>query len=190
VASSSVPQRRSRDRSGRHPLTRFAGLAIAAWIFAWLSLTVTRSSGTGLALGIEPQASLRCRRRGPPAAGRRRGTAVESTHAHRLVSEQPVCAPTLTSCWKRPRPSRSPRPCRALGALRARRGHVEIALGPGRDDVRDVGGIAAPAQGMVGASERDKALGCFAAAKMWLAFSIPPRRRSASGRSAAPCAAC
>ena len=40
-----------------------------------------------------------------------------------------------------------------------RRDGIDIALGPGGDDVGDIGGVALAAQQMIGARQRDKALG-------------------------------
>ena len=45
-------------------------------------------------------------------------------------------------------------------------GDVQIALGPEGDQARDVGGIAVPVDEMIGAGERNEALGCFAARKI------------------------
>jgi hypothetical protein len=45
---------------------------------------------------------------------------------------------------------------RPYGRLRR---HVEVALGPGRDHVGHIGGIAAAAEQVIGAGERDEALG-------------------------------
>ena len=46
-----------------------------------------------------------------------------------------------------------------LGRGRLRRWHIEIALGQGGDDVGYIGSIAAAAEQMIGAGERDETFG-------------------------------
>src|SRR5262245_59923959 len=141
-----------------HPLLGLAVRAILGVDLGVAQLDRHLIERQRLALGVETK---RHRGAGPQAreeevVGTR--AAVETTHVARLVGEEPMRA-DRDLLLKAPLPGLA---YDHVAGLRRRLGRalrrVEIAARPGVDDIGDVSGVAALAQQMIGAGERDEAL--------------------------------
>jgi hypothetical protein len=130
----------------------------AAWILAWLSRNAVRSSGSPLRFGVEPQ---RHRRAGAePGEHEIVGSraAVEPADADRLVGEKAMPSDRDLLLESAAAGLAHDHGIGIVGQLRGVRGHLEIALRPGMDDVDDIARVAAGAQQMIGAGQQDEAL--------------------------------